>query len=340
MSKKPLIAITMGDPFGIGPELVCKSLADPKIWEACHPLVIGSASPMEKALECTGSPQRLHPVENVTQCDFAHRERIYLVDIPCDFSFAPGEVRAENGAAAMAYMEKANALIMAGKAHGTAGAPCHKGAMKKAGSPFVGATELFGHLAGGVSVSGVTMLGEHCSFNVTNHVSLRDALDSLNSEVILKKILSVFEVMGQMGYDNPRIAVAGINPHAGDGGALGSEEIAFVLPAVKEAQARGVPVTGPIPADFLHIKALQGEFDATISMFHDTKSIGTKMMATILKIPTAVVTVGLPYVRTTVAHGTAYDIAYQNLASHEQMAHCIATAAKLAFSMRRDKTEG
>jgi len=335
MRDKPVIAITMGDPFGIGPEIICKSLQEKRIWSDCLPIVVGSKAPLEYALRCIASQQQICCIKNVSECTDVDPEKIYLIDIPYEFNFNAGNIIAENGRIVMEYMRKAHDIIMAGEADGTAGGPCHKAAMKLAGSPFAGATELYGHYANNSDVSGVTMLGNYCSFGVTNHMSLSAALKSLDYQKIKKKIIDVNNTMHMLGYNKPRIAIAGINPHSGEGGALGYEEVEFEIPAIESARKEGVLVDGPIPADFMYIKAQQGEYDAIISIFHDTKSIGSKLLAFTLKVPTAVVTVGLPYVRTSVPHGTAYDISYKNIADHNQMAHSIVTAAKLAFGMKK-----
>ncbi len=334
MENKPLIGVTMGDPFGIGPELVLKALAEPSVYEVCRPVVIGSRAPLVKAIESVGSSQSIKCIESPADAVYGV-ETVNLMDMDYEFRYEPGAIKAENGAIVIKYMRRAYELIADGVLEGTASAPCNKEAMKKAGSPYTGATELFGHFAGDVRAFAVALQDNYFCFNVTEHQSLRKALDSLNCEKIGDKIHEVCGVLRGFGYESPRLVVSGINPHCGDGGTMGTEEIDFVIPAVEAARAGGIDILGPVPADAVFIKAVRGERDAVITMFHDHGGIGSKLIAAVMNRPTAVLTANLPFIRTTVAHGTAYDIAYQNKADHRQMRNCIITAGRFALKMRK-----
>lgn len=330
MNITPIIGITMGDPAGIGSEIICKALHNSELYTVCRPFVIGSRAPMEHALRISGLSASLHTITHVSEGVYQHGI-IDLVDLPLEHGYEPGKLSVEHGRAAMDYMERAHEMILRGEMHLTVSAPANKEAMKLAGLPFAGATEFFAHLAGIKKAETVIQQGGCYFFQVTTHVSLRKALDQLTFEKIYGSIHSARNILRQWGLENPVIAVSAINPHGGEGGLLGTEEIDFVIPAIQKAQAEGLRVLGPIPADALFAKAYAGDYDAALLMFHDTANIPIKLLSA--EKPAAVFSAGLPFVRATVAHGTAYDIAYKNIASPTQLEAALFAVAKIGAQL-------
>lgn len=327
MTAKPCVGITMGDPAGIGPEIVIKSLADPELNERCRPLVVGSVGPMRDALRVLSSDQELRCIETPEEGVFEPGV-INLIDLPLDYAYRPGVMQVENGRAAISYMEKAYELLAAHRIDSTASAPCNKEAMKLAGLPFVGATEFYAHLSGAAKAFAVVEQGGCYIFQITSHMSLRKALDSITQEKTEQFLITVYRTLRQWGIEAPRIALSAMNPHAGDGGAMGREEIDILTPAIRNAAAEIGPVDGPVPADSIYIKGIGGVYDGIIFLFHDAANIAVKLMESIH--PSVVITGGLPFTRTTVAHGTAYDIAYRGIAGNQQMKNAIIAAAKIS----------
>lgn len=328
MSKaRSVVAITMGDPAGVGPELLCKTLNEQKVYDACKPLVVGSKEPMERALAAVGLSLGLHVIESPEEGLYT-RGTIDLIDLPLGYQYQPGVLMADNGQIAIEYMKRAHKIVMDGKADAIANAPSNKEAMHMAGSPFTGATELFASL-GGVKTAATVIRQNGCYvFQTTSHLSLRNALDAIDKELVFKMIQEADTMLRGFGIKDPVIAVSGVNPHCGENGLMGTEELDHITPAIEAAKQAGMHVVGPVPADIIFIKAMKGMYDALIGMFHDTVGGVSKYIAS--TEPTVVITAGLPFIRTTVAHGTAYDIAYQNKADNLQMETAILTAAEIA----------
>lgn len=336
MTSIPVVGITMGDPAGIGPEIVCKTLSNEKVYAACRPFVIGSRAPMEHALRTCGLSAALNIISHAQEGSYQYG-KIDIVDLPLTQGYEPGVLSAEHGRAAIAYMQYAHEMIKNGEMSLTVSAPANKEAMKQAGSPYAGATELFAHLAGVAKAETVIQQDGCYFFQVTTHVSLRNALDQLNYEKIYTSIHTAFHILRQWGLEKPVIAVSAINPHMGEGGLLGNEEIEFIIPAIQKATEEGICVRGPIPADAIFSKAYAGEYDAALLMFHDTANIPIKLLSS--QKPAVVFSAGLPFVRATVAHGTAYDIAYQNKASHVQLEAALLAAANIGARLAQQNTK-
>jgi len=324
---RPCVAITMGDIAGIGPDLICKVLADPKVYEACKPVVVGSAAPLRLALEATGKALEINIIEEPAQGRYCHGA-IDLIDLPVNYQWEPGVMKAENGQIAIDYMKYAHQLVVAGKADAIANAPSNKEAMHMAGSPYTGATELFAALGNVDHAYTTTKQGPCYLFQATTHLSLRDALNSITQELIFNVIKHAYETIRGFGIEDPLIGLCAINPHAGENGLMGREEIDILIPAVKAAQEEGIRVVGPLGSDSAFLVAQNNHYDGLIGMFHDTMGAVTKLAAT--TTPTAVITSGLPFIRTTVAHGTGYDIAYQNKADAMGLHAAVLTAAEIA----------
>jgi 4-phospho-D-threonate 3-dehydrogenase / 4-phospho-D-erythronate 3-dehydrogenase len=324
---KPILGITMGDPAGIGPEVVTKALAHPEIRENCRPVVIGDARAIEKALVLTGVPLHLHTVTDPQECGRSDCiDVIDLANIPADLPI--GRVDAQAGKAAYEYVARAVAYAMNGTIRAIVTAPLNKEALNLAGYHFPGHTEILAHLSG-VQHYSMMLVGPALRvIHVTTHVSLRHACDLIRKERVLRVIRLADSALRQMGIVEPRIGVAGLNPHAGENGLLGEEDAAEIEPAIQEARTSGLAVTGPLPADTIFHRAVsRGEFDIVVVMYHDQGHIPLKT----LDFEGGVnVTVGLPFIRTSVDHGTAFDIAGKGLADSRSMREALLLAARMA----------
>jgi 4-hydroxythreonine-4-phosphate dehydrogenase len=340
---KPLLGITMGDPAGIGAEIIAKSLARATIQEICRPLVIGDFRVMQQA-----SREIAGLTLDIQSCDpdtIPHNAafrpgRINVMDL-ANVDLAEleyGKVSAAGGRAAYAYIETAIRLALGENIHGTVTAPIHKEALNLAGVPYAGHTEIFASLAG---VKDYTMMLAEEDFRVVHlstHVSLREAIERVKKERILTVIALAREMLRRIGIENPRIAVAGLNPHAGESGLFGDEEQLEIAPAVAEARSRGMQVEGPLPPDTCFPGAAAGQFDVVVAMYHDQGHIPVKMIGfrwdggrgLWASVKGVNITLGLPIIRTSVDHGVAFDIAGKGIASEDSMVAAIELAAKLA----------
>ena len=325
---QPLIAITMGDPRGIGPEVVVKALAQDALYRVCSPLILGDRNILQRTVEALSLGLRVVQVgEGVPpELSAGVLPVLSLSSLPPGIS--PGEIPAGEGSrASFTYVEKAGRMALEGKVDAMVTAPVSKEAISRAGIPFQGHTEYLARMAG--TKDFVMMLaGENLKVAlVTTHLPLSGVSKALSEE----KIFSVIEVTGRglveyFGIKAPRLAVAALNPHAGEGGLFGKEE-RVISRAVQRAAGRGLAVSGPWPADSLFHRAKLGEFDAVVAMYHDQGLIPLKL----LHFDTAVnVTLGLPFIRTSVDHGVAYDIAGRGVASSRSMEEAIRLAAEMA----------
>ena len=324
----PLLAITMGDPAGIGPEVIVKALEHDEVWRACRPLVIGDAQWMSQAAQIVGSARAVQRIVNIAEA--GTREAIEVLDLAnVPASFVRGRVSAEGGRAAYAYIEQAVRLALSRQVEAMVTAPLNKEALHAAGKQYAGHTEILADLCG---VKGTVMLLT-CErlrvSHVSTHVSLRDALTRLTTERVMRVIQLTHDALVRMGIAAPRLAVAGLNPHAGEGGLFGDEEEKIIAPAVRAAQHAGLNVAGPLPPDTIFWRATQGEFDAVIAMYHDQGHIPMKLLGFFDGVN---VTLGLPIIRTSVDHGTAFDIAGTGRADERSMVAALLLAAKMARS--------
>ena len=327
-ARKPAIAITMGDPCGIGPEVVVKALADPWVYASCRPLVVGSTYAMERAAELTGSPLRINAVEDPSN---AGRDSgaVDVVDIgnlnPEDITV--GKINPVCGQAAMEWVTKAGQLAMAGTVEALATAPLNKEAASLAGYKSIGHMELLQELTGSKTVVTMLMAKGLRVVHLTTHRSLRLACDYVKKERILEFLQITHDSFVKWGFEQPRIAAAALNPHGSDGGLLGNEEAEEIAPAVADAQRLGINAIGPIPADIVFHHAIEGRYDVVLAMFHDQGHIPVKVYGFEESITA---NLGLPFVRTSVDHGTAFDIAGQGIATHASMLEAIRLAVALA----------
>ena len=325
---KPVLGITMGDAAGIGPEVIVKALADKRIYELAHPIVIGDKKMMQRALDIVKSDLQLRTVQDIDnlQSEFGYIDLIDLNNLPADLPFAKVDARA--GKAAYEYIESAVHLTLKNKIHAIVTAPLNKEALHAGGKNFPGHTEILAHLSKTDDFSMMLTSEKLNVIHVTTHVSIRQACDLIKKERVLTVIELAEEYSKMLGFAEPRIAVAGFNPHAGENGLFGDEDEKEIVPAVKEAQAKGMNVVGPLPPDTVfHRAANLDEFDIVVVMYHDQGHIPIKLLG----FDTGVnVTVGLPFIRTSVDHGTAFPIAGQGIADSRSMTEALYLGAKMA----------
>lgn len=344
--ERPVIGITMGDPNGVGPEVIVKILSQEWVYERCRPLVIGHDEFIRKALplaraasaeaEVQGgrSPDScldVHPIDHPDAGLFRHGaiDVINTAEVEID-RLVPGRVQSEAGRLAVESVKRAARMAMAGDIAAIVTAPINKEAMGHAGYDYAGHTELLAEITGTKRFRLALAFDGILVSHATTHVSLRDAIDRLSEEEILITIDLVGNALAGMGAAAPRIAVCGLNPHAGEGGLFGDEEIRIIAPALEnvreKAGARGWRITGPLPPDTVFMRARKGDFDGIIGMYHDQGHIPVKAIAF---DRTVNVTLGLPIIRTSVDHGTAFDIAGRGAADAGNLGEALRMAVKL-----------
>ncbi|MDR7867306.1 MAG: 4-hydroxythreonine-4-phosphate dehydrogenase PdxA [Sporomusaceae bacterium] len=325
---KPIIGITMGDATGAGPEIIVKALEDKGVYDVCRPLVIGDLGIMARAAGIVNIPLKFRPVEKVAEAAFAYGtvDVIDLKNLPADLPFAKVDGRA--GKAAFEYVAKGVELAMQGDIAAIATAPLHKEALNAGGYHYPGHTEILGDLSNTKGYAMMLTGGPLRVIHVTTHVSLRQACDLVKKERVLRVIELADMAAKQLGFAKPRIAVAGLNPHSGEGGLFGDEEIKEIIPAIEEAKGRGYDVTGPVPPDTVFYRAaLKNHFDIVVVMYHDQGHIPLKVLGFEEGVN---VTVGLPFIRTSVDHGTVFGKAGKGTADSRSMSESIYLAAKMA----------
>ena len=326
--QKPAIAITMGDPCGIGPEVVVKAMADPRVYATCRPLVVGNVYAMEQAVSLTGLPVKINEVEDPSTSG-QEPGVIDVVDIhnlnPEDITI--GEISPTCGKAAMEWVTKAGELAMAGVVDALATAPLNKEAASLAGYKSIGHMELLQELSKSKLVATMLMAKNLRVVHLSTHRSLSLACELVKKDRVLDYLKLTHDSFVTYGFKIPRIGVAALNPHGSDGGLMGDEEASEIAPAVKAARSEGIEAIGPIPADVIFHQAIQGQYDAVLCMYHDQGHIPVKVYGFEESITA---NLGLPFVRTSVDHGTAFDIAGKGVASHESMLESIRLAVALA----------
>jgi len=332
--SKPIIAITMGDPAGVGPEVVVKALAESEIHAICRPLVVGTAAVLAKAIDVTGVSLTIHPIRQLADAGFA-LGTLDVLDLQNvdPLLFATGRVSAACGRASMEYVQQATELAVNSEVDAIATAPISKEATTLAGYKEQGHLEYIAHLTGATEYATMLATGPLRVVHLTTHYSLREACDLVRRDRILKRLALTDREFRRWGFARPRIAVAALNPHAGEGGLYGNEESAEIAPAVQEAVAMGIEARGPYPADSIFTRAARGEFDVVLAMYHDQGHIPVKVLGFEESISIAL---GLPILRTSVDHGTAFDIAGRNIADHRSMGEALRTAARLSRGRLQD----
>ena len=327
-ARKPAVAITMGDPCGIGPEVVVKALADPWVYASCRPLVVGNTYALQRAVDLIGSPLRVNRLDDPSTGG-QDPNAVDVVDIGNlnPEAITVGQINPTCGKAAMEWVTKAGELAQAGTVDALATAPLNKEAASLAGYKAIGHMELLQELTGSKTVATMLMAKSLRVVHLTTHRSLRVACDYVKQDRILEFLQITHDSFVRWGFDRPRIAAAALNPHGSDGGLLGNEEAEEIAPAVAAAQERGINASGPIPADIVFHHAIEGRYDVVLAMFHDQGHIPVKVHGFEESITA---NLGLPFVRTSVDHGTAFDIAGQGIASHTSMLEAIRLAVALA----------
>jgi len=328
---RPRVAITMGDAAGIGSEIIVKTLAAGRVTDLCVPVVLGDARVLERAMDVAGVRVPIRRLGSVAEAE-GRPGTLDLLDY-ADVDMAAhrwGEVHASNGAAAVRYTQEAGRLALAGQVDAIVSAPLNKYAMHLAGFTFEGHTEILGALTR-TRPSMMLLLGPVRVMLFTNHMALRAVCDWVRADRILERLVLADAALRDLGIARPRIAVAGLNPHAGEEGAFGHEEREEVVPGIAAARERGIDAIGPLPGDTVFVKARDGVWDLTLALYHDqglmaAKLLGFGSLVTLL--------VGLPLIRTSVGHGTAYDIAGRNLADAHNMGEAIRVAAEVAARRR------
>lgn len=329
---KPIVAVTMGDPAGIGAEIALLSVTNPAVTERVRPVLIGDAGRLELARGALSASNR------ISQSLPSPR----VIDTPAEAAFVPGSVElidlhnvppstpwgkvsATAGSASFEYLKRAFTLANAGAVEAICTGPINKEAWRMAGIPYPGHTEALASLSGTKGYAMMLVNRGLRVVHVSTHVPLRKAIDLVSIDRVFTTILLADEALKRYVTAHPRIAVAGLNPHAGEGGLFGDEEAAMVQPAIERAQHRGVNAVGPVPPDTVFARATAGEFDAVIALYHDQGHIPVKMLG----LDTGVnVTIGLPFLRTSVDHGTAFDIAGRGLAREASLIAAVQAAAE------------
>ncbi len=324
-----IIGITMGDPAGVGPEIVLKSFKSKKIWEKGIPLVIGDYTVLNEVKKKLGIDIDIVKVDSLSGLD-GLKGKLPLIDmgiVKNIMNLEPGKISSLGGHAAVSYIQKAVDLAMGKKIQGIATAPINKEALKEAKYHYIGHTEMLSEMSHSKYSLTMFMVDKMKIFFHSRHVSLKKAIETLSIDGILKSIELSDKGLKAIGYEKPIIALAALNPHASDGGMFGDEEEKILIPACKKAQDMGIDVRGPIPADSVFYFTLQGRYDAVVSLYHDQGHIAAK---TYDFYRTVSVTIGLPFLRTSVDHGTAFDIAWKGIANPVSMEEAIIACFELS----------
>jgi 4-hydroxythreonine-4-phosphate dehydrogenase len=328
MTYRPVIGITMGDAAGVGPEIIMKSLAHRFVYDGCRPLVIGDAPRLIDAARRTGVSLTMRPIATPADARFRYGE-VDCIDlglIPADLPY--GKLSPVAGDAAYQYIARTVELTSAGELDAICTAPLNKEALHAGGHIFPGHTEMLAHLTGIPEVSMMLVAPKMRVIHVTTHIGLLDAIRRIEPGLVQRTIERAHATLVRAGIKSPRIGVCGINPHAGENGLFGyGEEEEKIIPAIEVLRERGWSVEGPLPADTLFFRAGRGDFDVVVAMYHDQGHGPVKVMGLEAGVN---VTVGLPVIRTSVDHGTAFDIAGKGIADEGSMLEALKQAQDLA----------
>ena len=337
MSDLPLLGITLGDPAGIGPEVTLKALQHTDIYAWCNPFIIGDMRILQRAAQSNlpdlGDLAGLTLITAPSRQQIASPSQIHVLDLAnADPSQCPiGAVSAAAGKAAVEYAFKGCDLALAGEIDGIVTAPLNKAAMHAAGFTYPGHTELLAERTGADKVTMLLVGPQLRVVHISMHVGLEEAIRRVTTQRVSEVIDLAQQACQSLGIAQPRIAVAGLNPHASEGGLFGNQEAQQVLPAIQAARARGLNVSDPQPPDTVFLRAVKGAFDIVIAMYHDQGHIPMKLLAFDSGVN---VSIGLPIIRTSVDHGTAFDIVGQGRASENSMIEALRVAAQMAVARR------
>jgi len=341
MTAKPRIGITMGDPSGIGPEISVKALSNPAIYDVCRPILIGNHGVLLRALSYCNMEHdfKLHTISAPEEALFQFGTiDVLSIDSEELDAIPPGTLCAQCGDAAFSYVKTAILLAMEHRLDATVTNPLNKEALNLSGHSFSGHTEIYAHYT---KTKKYTMMLAHENLrvvHVSTHVSLRDACDRVKKDRVLEVIRIAHETCKKLGITCPKVGVAGLNPHCGEGGLFGTEEIEEITPAILLAKEEGIDVIGPIPPDTIFSKARGGWYDIVVAMYHDQGHIPLKVSGFVYNqqekkwesVSGVNVTLGLPIIRTSVDHGTAFDQAGTGAASEQSLLNAIEYAVLMA----------
>ena len=325
---KPLLGITMGDAAGIGPELILKAFRTEDLYRVCRPLVIGSHDTMQFYKRLLGLEVPFHPVQDAGSARYQPGTLDILDKNLVDVNnLRVGVVAPGPGKAAVAYTQEAGRMAMSGIIDAIVSAPLNKESMRMAGYAYEGQTEILAELTGSKRFGMILLLGNLRVMMLTTHVSLRKACEAVTKDRVLSMIELADLTLRGFGIPKPKIGVSGLNPHSGEGGLFGTEEQESSIPAIAAARASGIDAVGPIPADVIFVKAREGAYDLVLAMYHDQANMAAKLLGF-----GEVVTVlaGLPIIRTSVGHGTAFDIAGKGIANERNFVMAVRAAADMA----------
>jgi len=331
--NRPIIGIPLGDPAGVGPEIVVKSLNYDEIYELCKPVVVGDRGIIEQAMRFCNIKLAINLIDDPKD-GLYNKGTIDLIDlknINID-TFQIGKVQAEGGKAAFEYVKTTIDLALEKKVDAIATTPINKESLKAAGVPYIGHTEILEDLTNTDNPLTMFQVFDLRVFFLTRHVSLRQACDLVKEESVYEFIVRCKEALRVLGVNSPRLAVAGLNPHSGENGLFGYEEVNEIVPAIKRAREQGIDVVGPVPADSVFHFGLKGKYDAVLSLYHDQGHIATKMVDFERTIS---ITNNMPFLRTSVDHGTAFDIAGTGVVSDVSMVEAIKLAALYAKNFNK-----
>ncbi|WP_371818743.1 4-hydroxythreonine-4-phosphate dehydrogenase PdxA [Eubacterium sp. MSJ-13] len=344
MKKRPILGITMGDPASIGPEITVKALSDPEIYEKCLPLVVGDTAVMEEAVKIVGKDIKIHTVHNVQEAFFTYGTiDVYDMKLVDMDKLERGVVSAMAGHAAFEYVRKVIELAMNHEIDATVTNALNKEAMNLAGHHYSGHTEIYAEYTG---TEKYTMMLAHENLrvvHVSTHVSLREACDRVKKERVLEVIRIADQACKELGIENPKIGVAGLNPHSGENGMFGKEEIEEITPAILQAKAEGILADGPVPPDTVFSKARGGWYDIVVAMYHDQGHIPLKVVGFVYNqkeqkwdaVAGVNITLGLPIIRASVDHGTAFDQAGKGVANELSLVNAMDYAIRMAGNKAR-----
>lgn len=338
MNEKPIIGITVGDPAGIGPEISIKALADEQIYGICNPVLFADYSVVKYYIDLLGINASINIITKPSESKFTHGI-INLIDIgeikDID-DIEIGKISGKAGRACSAYIEKAVDMALNSQINALVTGPINKEAWKMGGVPYIGHTEMLAELTSVKDPLTMFQVNSLRIFFLTRHMSLRKACDMITQSRVSDYIERCIFMLKALGIENPRLAVAGLNPHSGEHGLFGDEEVAEIQPAVNSARQRGLNVSGPVPADSVFWACANGKYDAVLSLYHDQGHIAAK---TLDFHRTVSITLGLPFIRTSVDHGTAMDIAGQGIASSISMEEAIKVASAYAKVYRQPEID-
>jgi 4-hydroxythreonine-4-phosphate dehydrogenase len=328
MPDLPIVALTLGDPAGTGPELILKALAQPGVRALARLLVVGDAATLDRAQAFVGTTLRLNAVASPEAARFAP-DAVDVLDLHnVDLArLQLGQASPMAGHAAYEYVKTAAELALAGRVGGIVTSAINKAALNAAGHHFDGHTGLLAEICRAPGATMMLVADKLRVSHVSTHVSLRQAIDRVRPERILKVLQLTHDAVRRLGVAQPKLAVAGLNPHAGEGGLFGDEEEQYIRPALEQARALGLDVSGPWPGDTIFYRAAQGEFDGTVAMYHDQGHVAAKMLGIWRGVN---VTLGLPIIRTSVEHGTDFANAGTGRSDPRSLIEALKLAATLA----------